>query len=259
MDYGTGPALRLGIGAPVAVDAFNSASLTRVNHQVSQTVGIVTSATSVADPYKALQTSLGGALEALTTVSVFVRDQTQDEYGSTPGSVTGTPSATLNLTGAADTDDDFDSGAFTIAFQGVGDDGDYEVCGYAKCTAENLSSRLKIDIRAAAAAAGSFTEPFERVDFWVTDENGASWLIGSDTSGTRGRVGGTGADARFVAWSYSFTVAGTALRAATRPDTGGDRTTMMIRAIGVNDEGVGLVTSLALADEDFGTEGRRLT
>ena len=112
MDYGTGPALRLGIGAPVAVDAFNSASLTRLNHQVSQTVGIVTSATSVADPYKALQTSLGGALEALTTVSVFVRDQTQDEYGSTPGSVTGTPSATLNLTGAADTDDDFDSGAF---------------------------------------------------------------------------------------------------------------------------------------------------
>ena len=36
----------------------------------------------------------------------------------------------------------------------------------------------------------TFRNPFDRVDFWVEDVNGASWLLGSDTSGESGRVGG---------------------------------------------------------------------
>ena len=248
MDYGSGTPIRLGVGAPVVVDAFNSSSLTRLNHQVSQTVGIVTSASSVADPYKGLQTTLGGTIEPLSTVTIFVRDQAQAAYG------TGTPSAGLTLTKAAAADDGFAADAgFASAFQGLGDDGDYEVCGYAKCTDDDLSSTLNIRVRAAASAAGSFGDPYERVDFWVTDINGASWLLGSDTSGTSGRVGGTGGDARNRTWTYSIRVPGTTLRMATRPGTGGTETAQ-IRAIGVNDEGVGLVTTLELAAEDFGTE-----
>ena len=248
MDYGTGTPIRLGVGAPVVVDAFNSSSLTRLNHQVSQTVGIVTSATSVADPYKGLQTSLGGTIEPLSTVTIFVRDQAQAAYG------TGTPSAALTLTKAAAADDGFATDAgFASAFQGLGNDDDYEVCGYAKCTDDDLSSTLNIRVRAAASAAGSFGDPYERVDFWVTDINGASWLIGSDSSGSSGRVGGTGGDARNRTWTYSHRVSGTMLRMLTRPGTGGTETAQ-IRAIGVNDEGVGLVTTLELAAEDFGTE-----
>ena len=242
MDYGTGTPIRLGIGLPLAVDAFNAASFTRLNHAVTAAVSIITGTGSTMDPYKALQTDLGAALTPLSTVTIFVRDQAQAAYGA------GTSSAELNLTGAADTDDDFDSGAFTIGFQGVGDDDDYEVCGYAKCTDSNLSSTLSIQVRAVMPTTGSTRDPFERVDFWVTDINGASWIVGSDTSGTSGRN-----DARARTWSYSVRVPGTMLRMATRPGTGGTETAM-IRAIGVNDEGVGLVTSVELAAEDFGTE-----
>ena len=41
---------------------------------------------------------------------------------------------------------------------------------------------------AAESATGTFSDPFDRVDFWVQDVNGASWLLGSDTSGSRGTV-----------------------------------------------------------------------
>ena len=261
MNYGTDAAtigFRLGIGAPVAVDAFNSSSLTRLNHQVSQTVGIVTGATSVADPYKALQAALGGDRQPLTTVSAFVRDQTQAAYGA------GMASGAVTQTDAAGDDDDFDTGVFSTAvdtdgyaFRGLGDDDDYEVCGYAKCDDDDLKSTLKIEVRTVAPEPGAFSDPFERVDFWVTDINGASWRIGSDTSGTSGRLGGAGTtdadNPRNRTWSYSITVAGTMLRAATRQGTGGTGTPAIL-AIGVNDEGVGLVESVELANEDFGTE-----
>ena len=89
---------------------------------------------------------------------------------------------------------------------------------------------------------GTFRDPIERVDFWVTDINGASWLLGSDASGTSGFVGGTGNDARYRTWSYSITAPGTMIRMLTRPDTNGDQTALppSIRAIAVNEDGVGL-------------------
>ena len=160
-------------------------------------------------------------------------------------------------------EDGFTTAGFTFTGYNDADDPSdgYLVCGYAKCTGgdDAPKSTVKIGVRAAANAAGTFRDPFERVDFWMTDESGVAWLVGSDTSGTSGRKGGTGNDARFRTWSYSITVAGTALKAVTREGawapggTGADSDASKIIAIGVKANGVGFYKQTANAVE-FGTE-----
>ena len=68
--------------------------------------------------------------------------------------------------------------------------GPYLVCGLAACSNKDLKTSLKVEVRVIAPAAGSFRDPFEKVDFLVADVNGASWVVGSDDSGTSGRKGG---------------------------------------------------------------------
>ena len=70
-------------------------------------------------------------------------------------------------------------------------------------------------------------------------------MVGSDTSGTSGRVGGDGVNARWRTWSYSVTLPGAMLHMATRPGLGTGAA--MIRAIAVNDNNVGLVVSTGVA------------
>ena len=260
--YGTmsfGGDVSLGIGLPVAVDAFNAATLTNVNHAVTSPVGIVTASGSIVDPYAALQTDVADApsLQLVSGVTIAVRDQAQAAYtaASTPDNsivVTGAPADTLGFR----TSDGFVSAGY--AFEFPGEATTYTVCGYAKCEKDNgddLKSTVKIEVVATAAAAGTFRDPFERVDFWMTDENGVAWLVGSDGTGTSGRVGGDGNDARFRTWSYSVTLPGITLRMLTRPGiaANADADTGKILAIGLNESGVGLSELMGTAIA-FGTE-----
>ena len=260
--YGTasyGTVFNLGIGLPITVDAFNAASLTRLNHAVTATVGLHTTAGVVA-PYGALQDSPGANLTFMSQVSVFVRDQAQESYG------TGMSSPAVPATaGRPDSDDDYDTNAFTVHWIGRGDDtgDDFDVCALpggcgnetgTEADEEDFPTSLKIEIAALAPGAGTFRNPFERVDFYVRDTNGASWLVASDASGTSSREGGD-IDAidendRWRVWSYSATLPGAMVAKATRQMTGG--TTMpMIFAIAVNENNVGLYESSAV---DISTE-----
>ena len=269
MSYGSN--VSLGVGAPQEVDKFNATALTNVNYAVTSPVGIVTGPASVHDPYAALQVAVAanagasdGVLQPIDSVTIAVRDQAQASYTA---AVTGIADAAV--TGQVEDtkaflldEDGFNTDGYT--FTGYNDDSDpadnYVVCGYAKCTGgdDAPKSTVKIGVRATAAAAGSFRDPFERVDFWMTDESGVAWLVGSDTSGTSGRVGGDGNDARFRTWSYSITVAGTALKAVTRegvraPGSDADSDASKIIAIGVKANGVGFYKQTDNA-VDFGTE-----
>ncbi len=244
----------LGIGVPIEVDAFNAASLTYLNHPVTATVGIHTTG-GVLPPYAALQTATGATPTAMSGVSVFVRDQTNDYQSA---------DEKLSPTGAPDKDsedDIFATGAFNVAWKGLGGDAgdDYDVCALSGGCGdetgttedeEDFPTSLKVEIEYQNTASGTFSNPLERVDFWVTDVNGTSWYVGSDTSGTSGRVGGTGDDARYRMWSYSVTLSGELINMATRSDTGGTGTPMIV-AIGVNDENVGLSQS---TNVDISTE-----
>ncbi len=218
--------LNLGIGAPVPVDGFDASSLTNRNHAVSTTV----------NTYAALQDTVGSVLTTLGGVSVAVRDQT-GAYAD---------ESTTFVTDTLDTDDGFEFGDFTTDWVGLNGSGVYAFCGIAECADEDAETSVKIEVRVIAPVTGSFSNPLERVDFWVTDINGVSWNVGSDTSGTSGRVGGNDANARFRTWSYSVTLTGVFLNMATRPGTGGSET-VMIRAIAVNDNNVGLVVSTGVA------------
>ena len=217
--------LNLGIGAPVPVDGFDASSLTNRNHAVSTTV----------NTYAALQDTVGSDLTTLGGVSVAVRDQTGAYADESTTFVTDTPDA-----------DEFEFGDFTTDWVGLNGSGVYAFCGIAECADEDAETSVKIEVRVIAPVTGSFSNPLERVDFWVTDINGVSWNVGSDTSGTSGRVGGNDANARFRTWSYSVTLTGVFLNMATRPGTGGSET-VMIRAIAVNDDNVGLVVSAGVA------------
>ena len=228
-DFGT--VVSLGIGL-MAVDEFDASSLTNRNHTVNATV----------DTYAALQSSEGGNLQNLSGATVAVRDQTQAEYTSMP--------ATFTVDDAPDADAGFPAtsadGGFSYEFVFTGDATSYTdvICGIEECDDDDSETSLKIEVKASATESGTFSNPFERVDFWVTDINGVSWRVGSDASGTSGRIGGD-ANARNRTWSYSMTLPGTMLRAATRPMAGGDGTPM-IRAIAVNDNNVGLLESTAM-------------
>ena len=268
MNYGDPAAtgLSFGIGAPQAVDAFNAATLTNVNHAVTSQVGIVTTA-GVGDPYAATQATVAAdaaaavdALQPISGVSIGVRDQAGayavQSTDILDANVTGQVADTLGF--RADRDRFADTN-FAFVFPVTDATATpptrattYTVCGYAKCTGGNAApeSTVKIEVVATAAATGTFRDPFERVDFWMTDASGVAWLVGSDGSGTGGRT-----DARNRTWSYSVTLPGTLLRAATRPDTAAtnDADIGKIVAIGVSDRGVGLVRVMA-ETMAFGTE-----
>ena len=225
MSYGDG--IRLGIGGPQAVDAFNSSTFTRLNHPVSQNVGLVTTS-GLLNPYAAIQTSQGSEGQRMSAVSVYVRDQAASTYATanTPipsANFTGVPHDSLGFR-AQGTEANQD--AFSVAFHGLNDaagdaaDG-YLVCGIAKCAKTgsldaSTATTLNVQYRFTRTEAGTFREPIERLDVWVVDHNNVAWLVGSDTAGSSDRVGGSGNNARFRRWTYSVTLPGTLINAATR-------------------------------------------
>lgn len=232
-----GSLLSLGAGGPVGVDRFNSLELTRLNHPARVTV----------DAYAGLQASVGGRVEALDGVSVYVRDQAQESYGE--GEET-----SVTVTDAPGGGDGFQAGAFTTGWVGRGESDVYAFCGIPACGDEDAALAVEIEMRAIAPTEGTFDNPFERVDFWMTDVNGASWFFGSDETGTSGVMGPDGDDDQnaddggLETWSYSIIVPGTLLAALARADTNEASTTEpMIRAIGVNENEVGVVTTTGVA------------
>ena len=249
-----------GIGLPIDVDGFNAASFTRLNHAVTAVAGLYVSPTSVQDPYATVQTTQGGTAEDMASVTIRVRDQAGAYSDATTGTTTITPtdvpadSLTWVTASATPGDGEVD---YSVALRGYNNNGDptaadgYAVCGRpAGCAddddGDNNSDQptLKIELRTDKLRAGTFRDPIERVDFWVQDVAGVSWRIGQDASGTAGRVGGDGDNARFRTWSYSVTVPGTQIAAATRAVPAGLGTgTPMIHAVAVNSSGAALMLS----------------
>ena len=225
--------LNIGIGLPVTLDDFNASSFTRLNHSVITTV----------TTYAGLQRSMGNDFIQPNGVSVYVRDQAQIQYGDAET----TPIASANIESIPDDTLGHRTGAYTYEWVGR-PDGAYVVCGLAACGDMSKTS-LKVEVRVIAPADGTFRDPIERVDFLVADVNGASWVVGSDGSGTSGRKGGMPDDqARYRTWSYSVTLPGTMVNMATRGDTRGAAAEgtaepAMIHAIAVNKSGVGLLLS----------------
>ena len=228
--------LNIGIGLPVALDDFNASSFTRLNHSVTTTV----------TTYAGLQRSMGDNFIQLSGVSVYVRDQAQIQYGDAKT----TPIALANIESVPDDTLGHRTDAYTYEWVGRDEDEDDTygvVCGLAACSDKTLKTSLKVEVRVIAPKDGTFRDPFERVDFLVADVNGASWVVGSDGSGTSGRQGGD-ENPRYRTWSYSVTLPGTMVNMATRGDTRGTGATgtaepAMIRAIAVNKSGVGLLLS----------------
>ena len=237
-DVGAITPIRLGIVTPTEVDAFDAASLTHRNFSVTTDV----------DTYAGLQENAAATdVLELATVSVAVRDQADSD-----GTNDATNSAALTV---EDADDGFDADAdpFTVAF--TADEA-------AICAAEDTDdcddavedeTSTELEVVATATNAGAFSDPFERVDFWVRDVNGASWMLGSDTSGDSGRVGGTGADARNRTWTYSLDATAANLYMLTReaafpPTSDSDSHTVL--AFGVNDDGIALVSSVTIDIDD---------
>ena len=223
--------IELGFVHPTAVDAFDADPLTYRNQTI--TVDVETYAGVTIDP--------GTAAAALTGVTVAVRDQAQE--GQTPHTeVTGTFAV-----GDPAADDNFDDD-FMAAFSAID-----AVCVADKesdCTESNRESETELEFVATADAAGSFSEPFDRVDFWMQDVNGASWLIGSDASGTSGRVSSTD---RTRTWTYSLDVSAARLYMLTREagfrGAGADDT-HTVRVFGVNDDNVALTASAEVTIDD---------
>ena len=232
-----GDVLSLGAGGPVGVDGFNSFELTNLSH----------AARVMVDAYAGLQSRVGGTVQALDGVSVYVRDQAQADYGD--GQETG-----ITVTDPPSSSHGFQRGAFNTGWVGRDDLGVYAFCGIPVCEDEDAALAVEIVFRAIARADGPFPNPFERVDFWMTDVNGASWFFGSDATGRSGRKGPDGRfdffpdDDHFPTWSFSIIVPGTLLAAIARTDTNEDSgTAPMIRAIGVNEYEVGVITSTGVA------------
>ena len=228
----------LGIGIPVEVDKFNAATFTNRNHRVSATV----------EPYAGLTAAVGTAPSALSALTVFVRDQAggyNNAGAGTDGALTITaPADTLGYPASGAGYAGFADGAFVFRYGGTATG--YTVCGLPACGGDPAPKKsVTLQVRVQAADDTAFSEPFEMVDFWIRDAAGTAWKLGADTSGTRGRVGGEGADARNRTWSYSLTVPGTTIAAATRSSTS---TSATVLAIGVNEHGVGLVLEPSAAN-----------
>ena len=240
----------MGIVAPTAVDAFNAESLTHRNFSVTADI----------DTYAGLQENVAATdVVELATVSVAVRDQADSD-----GTNDATPSAALTVEAVDDpyegTGTDPDN--FTVAF--TADEGrlcvaeDMDDCDDGDAATDDDETETELELEVTAGGPGALSDPFERVDFWVRDVNGASWMLGSDTSGESGRQGGTGAeggadDPRNRTWTYSLDATAANLYMLTReaaftPTTDSDTHTVL--AFGVNDDGIALVSSLTLDIDD---------
>ena len=240
--------ISLGIVAPTMVDAFNADMLTHRNFSVTTDV----------DTYAGLQGGTGAGTDddplvptaevmELATVGVAVRDQTDSD-----GTDDATNSASL-MVAAAD-DDGFAVGDFTVEFT-TSDD--------ALCAAEDTDdcaeavedeTETELEVVATQTGTGTFRNPFERVDFWVRDVNGAHWMLGSDTSGERDSTG-TG-DSRRLTWTYSLDATAMAIHMRTREadfppagETDSD-TGHIVLAFAVNDDGVALVMEVTITIDD---------
>ena len=240
---GSTDAINLGVVRPTLVDAFDADPLTYRNHTVNATV----------DTYMGLQADVAATtVTTLTGVSVAVRDQADSD-----GTNDGTPATTaIAVLDAADVDDGF-TDPFTATF--VADT--TLVCAAEDeddCAAENRNSTVELEF-VATGEESTLSNPFERVDFWVRDVNGASWMLGSDTSGESGRRGGSDADTeRDRTWTYSLEASAADLQMLTReaafpPTTNSDSHTLL--AFGVNDDGIAIVVEETLTIDDG--EGNR--
>ena len=76
---------------------------------------------------------------------------------------------------------------------------------------DNQESETTLEVVATAAATGSFNNPFDGVDFWMMDVNGAHWKLPVTASGEAGRT-----DDRKRTWTYSVVVPAAMLRMMTR-------------------------------------------
>ena len=242
--------IRLGVVHPTPVDAFDADMLTRRNFSVTADV----------DTYAGLQVNAAAdVVVTLATVTVAVRDQA-DSVGTNDG----TPSTTLTVE-APDDGFDADEDPFDVVFTSsagtVGADPAQDVL----CVAEDIDDcagmddaerETELEVVATAENEGAFSDPFDRVDFWVRDVNGASWMLGSDTSGDSGRVGGSGTDARNRTWTYSLDTTAAAIYMRTREagfprdEDGTDPDEHTVLAFGVNDDGVALVMEVDLTIDD---------
>jgi hypothetical protein len=243
--------IELGIVSPTVVDAFDADPLTHRNHTVAvdvETYAGITTAPIHSSP--ATPTAATG----VTGVTVAVRDQAQS--GATPYTEVSTTGTTLVDAPAAGDN-------FTVSFSAALEDID-AVCvaeDEDDCEGDNRESETELEFEARAGATGAFSNPFDRVDFWIQDVNGASWLIGSDASGESGRVGGATND-RTRTWTYSLEVSADVLYMLTREEEfprdeidGATADESTVRAFGVNDDGVALVGSgtVTIDDGDDGT------
>ena len=225
----------LGIVNPTVVDAFDAATLTHRNHTI--TVDVETYAGMTTDP--------ATASEASTGVTIAVRDQAQS---GTPQHTEVTAALAVDDPGASDNfTDNFAAALSAIDAVCVAEDED-------DCADANQESETELEVVATADAVGAFSDPFERVDFWMQDVNGASWLIGSDTSGESGRVSATN---RARTWTYSLDVSAANLYMLTREAAfppGSDSDSHTVRAFGVNDDGVAYALSGAVTIDDGETD-----
>ncbi|MDE2751441.1 MAG: Ig-like domain-containing protein, partial [Gemmatimonadota bacterium] len=145
--------IALGIVSPTVVDAFDAEPLTHRNHTVTVDV----------ETYAGITTDPSTASTATTGVTIAVRDQAQQS--DTPADRHTAVTATLTV-GAPGASDDFTDN-FSAALSAID-----AVCVAEKesdCAEANRESETELEVEATADATGAFSEPFERVDFWMQD------------------------------------------------------------------------------------------
>ena len=230
-DYAiNGTAIELGVGLPQGVDDFDAASLTHRNHNIL---------VSLPQPYEGLQDSPADmTATAIAGVTLAVRDQTQANYGAAGG---------VPTTFAVDDPDGIDDDGFTVVFSDidavcVAEDED-------DCAMENQESETTLEVVATAAATGSFNNPFDGVDFWMMDVNGAHWKLPVTASAEAGRT-----DDRRRTWTYSVEVPAATLRMMTReadfpPAGNNDSDLHTVRAFAV-DDGIAVTLSKMVTIDD---------
>ena len=238
-DVGSITPIRLGIVAPTPVDMFNAAMLTHRNFSVTTDV----------DTYAGLQENQAATdVLELASVGVAVRDQADSD-----GTNDATNSAALTVEDADDPFEGTGADAFTVAFTSdpAGDDTGLCVAeDEDDCADVNEATETELEVVVTAGATGAFSDPFERVDFWVRDVNGASWMLGSDMTGESGRVSGTD---RTRTWTYSLDATAMDLYMRTReaafpPTTDSDTHTVL--AFAVNDDGIAIVSEVTVTLDD---------
>ena len=228
----------LGIVHPTVVDAFDAATLTHRNHTITVDV----------ETYAGITTDPATASMAIEDVTIAVRDQAQQSDTPADRHTAANAVLTLDDPGTGDNfTDNFAAVLSAIDAVCVAEDED-------DCAEANRESETELEVVATADAVGAFSDPFERVDFWVQDVNGASWLLGSDTSGESDRVSSTN---RARTWTYSLDASAADLYMLTREAAfppGSDSDSHTVRAFGVNDDGVAYALSGTVTIDDGETD-----